>query len=58
MTHGEKMARAALQRWLKLAFELDTCAECTPSTDQCLYHSPKIKKLIKDTKMLLSTGPN
>lgn len=59
MTHGEKMARAALKKWLELyATQLD-CKECIPPKDaRCHRHSPEVAHLIKNTKMLLSGGPN
>lgn len=58
MTHGEKMARAALLRWIKLLRELDACSECTAAHEQCHRHSPKIRKLVEDSKRVLASGPN
>lgn len=59
MTHGEKMARAALQKWLELYCKQLLCDECIgPKDARCHKHSSEVVKLIKDTKMLLATGPN
>lgn len=58
MTHSEKMARAALERWLKLFREQERCSYCTAPHEQCHRHSPKLKQLAEDTKNLLAGGPN
>jgi hypothetical protein len=59
MTHGEKMARAALAKWLNVYTKQLGCEECIgPKDSRCHKHQPEVVKLIKDTKMLLSTGPN
>ncbi len=59
MTHNEKLARAALAKWLELYEKQTRCDECIPpSWSRCDKHQPDIAKLIKNTKMLLAGGPN
>ena len=59
MTHGERMARVALAKWLDLYQKQLQCQECIgPKDARCHKHRPEIVKLIKDTKLVLATGPN
>lgn len=58
MTHGEKMARAALERWLKLYRELETCKACIAPKEQCHKHGPSMQRLAEQTRKLLESGPN
>jgi len=65
VTHGEKMARAALKRWLDHYREQETCAKSSKikgciSTHhaRCEKHTSSTKQLVRDTEMLLESGPN
>jgi hypothetical protein len=60
MTHGEKMARAALAQWLKLYERQQRCQWCQISAAQCGRHRTKTEfdKLAETTRKFLAGGPN
>jgi len=60
VTHGEKMARAALEKWLKLYERQQKCEWCQISAAQCARHRSKtdFDKLAEQTRELLAAGPN
>jgi len=59
VTHGEKMARAALKLWLDLYSKQVKCEECIPPKDAvCHKHDAEVARLIQSTRRLLATGPN
>jgi hypothetical protein len=60
VTHGEKMARAALAQWVKLYERQQRCEHCQISAAQCSRHRSKTEfdKLAEQTRRLLAGGPN
>jgi hypothetical protein len=59
VTHSEKMARAALKKWLQVYAAQVACEECVaPKDAHCHKHSPEIARLIRATRDILAGGPN
>ncbi len=60
MTHGEKLARAALEKWLKLYERQQACGHCKIVEHQCGTHKTKddFDRIAKHTRKFLEGGPN
>ena len=59
ISHGEKLARAALEKWLAIYSKQLKCDQCIlPSDARCHRHAPEITKLIRQTRLVLEGGPN
>jgi len=61
VTHGEKMARAALEKWLKLYERQQNCTNCCTVNHQCGQHprsTDEFNRVAEATRRLLASGPN
>lgn len=60
MTHGEKLARAALEKWLKLWEQQQKCTYCQTEKRQCPKHKSieEFERLAEQTRRFLAGGPN
>jgi len=61
VTHGEKMARVALEKWLKLYERMQACSYCKVQKAQCHKHMKNVEELdrvAEQTRRFLAGGPN
>lgn len=61
MTHGERMARAALAMWLRQYEAQQRCEHCAIMNGQCGKHmrrADEMNQLADKTRRLLASGPN
>jgi hypothetical protein len=60
VTHGERMARAALAQWIKLWERQQHCSYCKIQQAQCHKHKglEDFNRLAEQTRRFLAAGPN
>lgn len=60
MTHGERLARAALEKWLKLYERQQRCPYCKVQKAQCHKHKnvEEFDRVAEQTRRFLASGPN